>query len=112
MLLKNYGSNPTLQGQIARFKRLGGRGRVKTREQGGGYERSLSQGNLGIGFEYKVSTKIQGSEVGTEIHGSEVGAKLHGSELGATNLGSNPGAKIYGSEVPATSMPQPGTSVP
>ena len=65
LLSKIYGSNPTFQGQIARFKRLDGLGRAKTREQGGRNERSLGQGNLGVGFE---------SEVGAEIHGSDLPA--------------------------------------
>ena len=76
MLSKIYGSNPTFQGQIARFKRLDGLGRAKTREQGGRNERSIGQGNLGVGFE---------SEVGVKICGSEVGAMSRGADLPTTS---------------------------
>jgi hypothetical protein len=96
LLAKINGSNPSFQGQIHRFKRLGGLGRAKTREGGGTNKSSLGQGNLAVVFE---------SMLGTKIHGSEVGTKLHGSEVGT---------KIYGSKVPATSPPTrlPSTSPP
>ena len=92
MLAKMYGSNLSIQGQIRRFKRLGGLGRGRNREGGGRNESNLGKRNLAVGFECML---------GTRIHGSEVGAK------------------ICGAEVPATSMPprmpcraRPGTSEP
>jgi len=91
-----YGSNPRIQGQIRRFKRLGGLGRGRTREGGGRNESILGKGNLAVGFE---------SMLGPRIHGSELGAEIHGSEPGATDLGAELGARICGSEEPATSTP-------
>ena len=41
LLAKMYRSNPSIQGQIYRFKRLGGLGRGRTREGGGRNESSL-----------------------------------------------------------------------
>ena len=110
MLVKMYGLNPSIQGQIYRFKRLGGLGRGRTREKGGRNESSLGKRNLAVGFE---------SMLGARIHGSELGAEIHGSEVGATDLGAELGAKIYGSKVLAMSTPPrmpcyawPGTSEP
>ena len=101
LLAKMYGSNPSIQGQIRRFKRLGGLGRGRTREEGGRNESSLGKGNLTVGFE------------------SMLGAKIHGFEVGAKICGANLRAMYYGTEVPATSTPprmpccaQPGTSEP
>jgi hypothetical protein len=85
LLSKIYGSNPTFQCQIARFKRLGGLGRAKIREQGGRNERSLSQGNLGVGFESELGTMDLGSKVGAETHGSYLGARVRGADLPATS---------------------------
>ena len=110
LLVKMYGSNPSIQCQIRRFKRLGGLGRGRNQEGGGRNESSLSKGNLAVGFE---------SMLGARIHGSELRAKIHGSKVGATDLGAELGAKICGSEVSATSTPprmaccaRPGTSKP
>ena len=110
MLAKMYGSNPSNQGQIHRFKRLDELGRGRTQEGGGRNESSLGKRNLAVGFE---------STLGTRIHGSELGAEIHASEVEATDLGAELGAKICGSEVPATSTPprmlccaRPGTSEP
>jgi len=66
LLAKMYGSNPSIQGQIHRFKRLGGLGRGRTRERGGRNESSLGKGNLAMGFESMLG--------GARIHGSEVPA--------------------------------------
>ena len=96
MLLKIYESNPTFQGQIARFKRLGGLGRAKTREQGGRNERSIGQGNLGVGFESELDAMDLSTEVSVETHGSEVGAKIYGFDLGTM---------AHGADLPATSAP-------
>jgi len=96
LLAKMYGSNPSIQGQIHRFKRLDGLGRGRTREGGGRNESSIGKENLAVGFE---------SMLGARIHGSELGAEIHGSEVGATDLGAELGAKICGSEIPATSTP-------
>ena len=98
MLAKMYGSNPSIQGQIRRFKRLGGLGRERTREGGGRNESSLGKGNLVVGFE---------SMLGARIHGFEFGAEIHGSEVRATDLGAKLGAQICGSEIPATSPRMP-----
>ena len=43
LLAKMYGSNPSIQGQIRRFKRLGGLGRERNREGGGRNESSLGK---------------------------------------------------------------------
>ena len=101
MPAKMYGSNPSIQGQIRRFKRLDGLGRGRNREGGGRNESSLSKKNLAVGFE---------SMLGARIHGSDVGAKICGADLGAM---------YSGAEVPATSTPprmpccaRPGTSEP
>ena len=48
---KMYGSNPSIEGQIRRFKRLGELGRGRTREGGGRNESILGKGNLAVGFE-------------------------------------------------------------
>ena len=96
LLSKIYGSNPTFQGQIARFKRLDGLGRGKTREQGGRNERSLGQRNLDVGFESELSAMDLGSEVSAETHGSEVGAKICVADLGV---------RVRGVDLPATSAP-------
>ena len=87
MLAKMYGSNPSIQGQIRRFKRLDGLGRGRTREVGGRNESSLSKGNLAVGFE------------------SMLGARVRGSEVGATDLVADLGAMFSSAEVPATSTP-------
>ena len=96
MLAKMYGSNPSIQGQIHRFKRVGGLWRGRIREGGRRNENSLGKGNLAVDFE---------STLGARIYGSELGAEIHGSEVGATDLGAELGAKIYGSKVLAMSTP-------
>ena len=92
MLAKMYGSNPSIQGQICRFKRLGGLGRGRTREGGGRNESSLGKGNLTVGFESMLGARIHSSEIGAEIHGSELGAEICGFEVPAT---STPPRRLY-----------------
>ena len=75
MLAKMYGSNPSIQGQIRRFKRLGGLGRERNREGGERNESSLGKENLAVGFECML---------GAIIHGAEVSAKICGAEVPAT----------------------------
>ena len=76
MLAKMYVSNPSIQGQIRRFKRLGGLGRGRNREGGGRNESSLGKENLAVGLE---------SMLGVRIHGAKVGAKICGAEVPATS---------------------------
>ena len=92
LLAKMYGSNPSIQGQIYRFKRLGGLGRGRTREVGGRNESSLGKENLAVGFE---------SMLGARIHGAKLGAKICGTELGAKICGTEHGAMCSGAKVPA-----------
>ena len=101
MLAKMYGSNPSIQGQIRRFKRLGGLRRGRNREGGGRNDSSLGKGNLATRIEIML---------GARIHGSEVGDKICCAELSAM---------YSGVEVPAMSTPprmpycaRPGTSEP
>ena len=84
LLAKMYGSNPSIQGQIRRFKRLGGLGRGRTREGGGRNESSLGKGNLTVDFESMLGARIHGSEVGAKICGAELGAMCSGAEVPAT----------------------------
>ena len=72
LLAKMYGSNLSIQGQIRRFKRLGGLGRGRTREVGGRNESNLGKGNLAVGFESMLGAKICGSELGAMYSGAEV----------------------------------------
>ena len=81
MLVKMYGSNPSIQGQIRRFKRLGELGRGRNREGGGRNESSLGQGNLAVDFESMLGARIHGSEVGAKICGAELGAMYSGAEV-------------------------------
>ena len=74
LLAKINGSNPSFQGQIHRFKRLGGLGRGRTQEGGGRNESSLGKGNLAVGFESMLGARIHGSELRAEIPGSKVPA--------------------------------------
>ena len=63
MLAKMYGSNPSIQGQIRRFKRLDGLGRGRTREVGGRNESSIGKGNLAVGLESMLGAMYSGAEV-------------------------------------------------
>ena len=83
MLVKMYGSNSSIQGQIHRFKRLDGLGRGRNREGGGRNESSLGKGNLAAGFESILGARIHGSEVGAKICGADLSAKICGADLGA-----------------------------
>ena len=93
LLAKMYGSNPSIQGQIRRFKRLGGLGRGRNREGGGRNESSLGKRNLAVGLESMLGARIHGSEVGAEL-----GTKICGSNLGAVDLDSEFGAMDPGAE--------------
>ena len=84
MLTKMYGSNPSIQGQFRRFKRLGGLGRVRNREGGGRNKSSLGKGNLAVGFECMLGARIHGAELGAKICGADLGVKICGAEVPAT----------------------------
>ena len=103
MLVKMYGSNLSIQGQIRRFKRLGGLGRGRNQERGGRNESSLGKGNLAVGFECMLGAIIHGAEVSAKICGAELGAMYSGAEVPATSTSprisaSHLGAKICGAE--------------
>jgi len=103
LLVKMYGSNPSIQGQIHRFKRVGGLWRGRIREGGRRNENSLGKGNLAVGFE---------SMLGTRIHGFELGAEIHGSEIPATSM--PPRMSYYarpGTSEPRSVVPRRVTSV-
>ena len=87
LLVKMYGSNPNIQGQIRRFKRLGALGRRRTREEGGRNENSFGKGNLVVGFECML---------GARIHGAELGATDLGADLRAMYSSAEHGFKIHG----------------
>ena len=80
MLAKMYGSNPSIQGQIRRFKRLGGLGRGRNREGGGRNESSLGKGNLAVGFECMLGVRIHGAELGATDLVADLGAMYSGAE--------------------------------
>ena len=75
-----YGSNPNIQGQIRRFKRLGGLGRGRNREGGGKNGSSLGKENLAVGFECMLGAIMHGAEVSAKICGAELGAMYSGAE--------------------------------
>jgi len=58
-----YGSNPSIQSQIRRFKRLGGLESGRNREGGGRNESSVGKGNLAAGFESMLGAMYSGAEV-------------------------------------------------
>ena len=93
MLAKMYGSNPSIQGQIRRFKRLGGLGRGRTREEGGRNESSLGTENLAMGFESMLDARIHGSELGAKIYGVDLGAMCYGAEVPLPDSLSLPSAR-------------------
>ena len=85
LLAKMYGSNPSIQGQIRRFKRLGGLGRGRNREGGGRNESSVGKGNLASGLESMLSARTHGAEVDAKIYGgAELGAMFSGAEVPVT----------------------------
>ena len=97
LLAKMYGSNPSIQCQIRRFKRLGGLGRGRNQEGGGRNESGLGKENLAVGFE---------SMLGARIHGSEVDAKIYGAELSAEVLAMSTPPRMPCCAQPDTSEPR------
>ena len=84
LLAKMYGSNLSIQGQIRRFKRLGGLRRRRNREGGGRNESSVGKGNLASGFECMLGARTHGARVSAKICGAELGAMCSGAEVPTT----------------------------
>ena len=84
LLVKMYGSNSSIQGQIRRFKRLDGLGRGRNREGGGRNESSVGKGrSLASGYKSMLGAMDLGTEIGAKICGAEtcyLGARTHGAD--------------------------------
>ena len=93
LLAKMYGSNPSIQGQIHRFKRLDGLGRGRNRD---------GEEEMRAALARETWLRVLNPCSAPEYIGAEIGAKICGAELGAKICGAELGAMCSGAEVPAT----------